>query len=70
MIVYDKLWETMKKRKISQYRLIKDFHVSRGQIDRLRKNENVSTFTLNRLCEILDCRIEEIAEYIPQNSTK
>lgn len=63
MIVYDKLWETMKKKNISQYRLIKEFHVSNGQLDRLRKNADVSTYTLNRLCEILECRLEDIAEY-------
>lgn len=63
MIVYDKLWETMKKKGISQYRLIKEYHVSNGQLDRLRKNADVSTFTLNRLCEILDCHLDDIAEY-------
>ena len=63
MIIYDKLWETMKKKGVSQYKLIKDYHVSNGQLDRLRKNADVSTFTLNRLCEILDCGLDEIAEY-------
>ncbi len=63
MIVYDKLWETMKKKGISQYRLIKEYHISNGQLDRLRKNADVSTFTLNRLCEILNCDLEDIAEY-------
>ena len=63
MIVYDRLWETMKKCGISQYALIKQYGVSNGQLNRLRKNESVTTFTLNRLCEILDCRIEDIAEY-------
>lgn len=63
MIVYDKLWETMKKKGISQYRLIKEYNVSNGQLDRLRKNADVSTFTLNRLCEILDCDLDDIAEY-------
>lgn len=63
MIIYDKLWETMKKKGISQYKLIKDYHVSNGQLDRLRKNADVSTFTLNRLCEILDCNLDDIAEY-------
>lgn len=63
MIVYDRLWAKMKERGISQYKLIKDYGVSSGQLDRLRKNENVSTFTLNRLCEILDCNLEDIAEY-------
>ncbi len=64
MIRYDKLWETMKKKKISQYKLIKDYQVSRGQIDRLRKNANVSTYTLNQLCGILDCKLSDIAEYV------
>lgn len=63
MIKYDKLWDTMKLKKISQYTLIKKYGFSSGQLDRLRKNGNVSTFTLNQLCEILDCRLDEIAEY-------
>ncbi len=65
MIVYDRLWDQMKKREISQYKLIKEYGVSSGQLDRLRKNDNVSTYTLNRLCEILECRLEDIAEYKP-----
>lgn len=63
MIVYDKLWLTIKNKGFSQYKLIKDFGFSTGQLDRLRKNENVSTFTLNKLCEILDCSLNDIAEY-------
>ncbi len=63
MIIYDRLWAIMKARGISQYKLIKQFNISSGQLDRLRKNENISTYTLNRLCEILDCRLEDIAEY-------
>ncbi len=53
----------MKAKGISQYKLIKEYGFSSGQLDRLRKNDNISTFTLNRLCEILDCSLEEIAEY-------
>ena len=63
MIVYDRLWQTMKARGVSQYRLMKDYGFSSGQLDRLRKNENISTYTLGRLCEVLDCSLEEIAEY-------
>lgn len=66
MIVYYKLWETMKEKEISQYKLIKDYKISTGQLDRLRKNADVSTFTLNRLCEILKCNLEDIAEYIEE----
>ena len=64
MIVYDKLWRVMKERGISQYKLIKDYHFSSGQLDRLRKNSNISTYTLNQLCEILSCKLEDIAEYV------
>ena len=67
MIVYDKLWNTLKKKGVSQYKLIKEYKVSTGQLDRLRKNENVNTFTLNQLCEILDCKLEDIAIYKKDN---
>lgn len=63
MIVYDRLWQTMRARGISQYRLIREYHISSGQLDRLRKNQGVSTFTLDQLCRILCCRLEDIAEY-------
>ena len=63
MIVYDWLWETMRQKGFSQYRLIREYRFSTGQLDRLRKGQNVSTFTLNQLCEILDCRLEDIAEF-------
>ena len=63
MIVFDRLWITMKKQGVSQYKLIKEFKVSTGQLDRLRKNENVNSYTLNQLCKILNCRLEDIAEY-------
>lgn len=58
MVSYNRLWETMEKRKISQYRLIKEFGLSSGQMSRLKKNTYVSTHTLETLCRILDCRIE------------
>ena len=63
MIVYDKLWATLKEKNISQYKLIKTYHISNGQLDRLRKNENVSTHTLDTLCTILDCKLEDIAAF-------
>ncbi len=63
MIVFDNLWVTLKEKNISQYMLIKKYHISTGQLDRLRKNSNVNTYTLNQLCEILDCKLSDIAEY-------
>ena len=53
----------MKKKGVSQYKLIKEYKVSTGQLDRLRKNGNVNTFTINQLCKILDCNIEDIMQY-------
>ncbi len=64
MIVYNKLWETLKQNNISQYKLIKDYGFSSGQLDRLRKNANVNTYTLNQLCEILECELSDIAEFV------
>lgn len=66
MIIYDRLWKTMKEKGVSQYKLIKEYRISTGQLDRLRKNDNVSSYTLNQLCEILDCKLEDIAEYIKE----
>ncbi len=67
MITYRKLWQTMREKGISQYRLIHEYGISTGQLDRLRKNENVSTYTLNTLCRILKCDIPDIIEYIPDD---
>lgn len=63
MITYDRLWSTMKKKGITQYKLIMQYKISRGQIARLKKNHNVNTNTLNTLCNILDCNIEDIIEF-------
>jgi len=60
----------MKEKGISQYKLMKEYHVSSGQLDRLRKNGNVNTYTLNQLCEILNCRLEDIAEYISEQNNE
>lgn len=65
MISYDNLWNIMKERGISQYALIKQYHISPGQITRLKRNESVSTHTVEVFCKILQCRVEDIMEYIP-----
>lgn len=65
MISYEKLWKTMKERGISQYDLYEQYHISRSLLDRLRKNMNIELFTIAKLCSILDCRIEDIVEYLP-----
>ena len=70
VIVFDKLWQTMAEKGITQYKLIKEYSFSTGQLDRLRKNVNVNTYTLDRLCEILNCELSDIAEYISENESK
>ena len=64
MISYEKLWALMKERGISQYALIKKYHVSPGQITRLKRNESVSTHTIEVFCRILDCQVGDILEYV------
>lgn len=60
MISYEPLWETMKKKGITQYSLIKKYHISAGQLSRLKNNSHVSTHTLDLLCNILDCNIDDV----------
>lgn len=65
MIVFDKLFEILKKRGISQYKLITKYNISRNQIYRLRHNESVSCHTLNRILNILqDCTLDDIATFV------
>lgn len=70
MIKYDRLWITLKEKGISQYRLIKYYGIDKAQLHRLRKNMVVKTLILNRLCNILDCRIEDIMEFVPDEESK
>ena len=65
MIKYDRLWSTLKEKGISQYRLIEDYGVDTAQLHRLRHNMVLKTITIDNLCRILDCRVEDIMEYIP-----
>lgn len=62
MVSFAPLWETMRKKGISQYKLINHYGISAAQIDRIKKNMYVSTHTLEMFCEILDCKIEDVME--------
>ena len=62
MIIYEKLWEKMKEEKVSQYRLHKE-GIANATLTRLKRNETVSTETIDRLCRILKCNVEDIMEY-------
>lgn len=63
LIKYDKLWETMKRKGITKYALHKEYNISKAQLFRLQHNEGVSMNTINTLCNILDCDIEDIATH-------
>lgn len=67
MIVYNPLWETLKKKGMSTYTLRVKFNISGSTVQRLRRNMSVSTNTLDDLCELLGCSISEIVEHIPNN---
>lgn len=64
MISYAPLWTTLSQKGISQYRLIKDYNISTGTLDSLRKNKSVTLTTLHDLCMILDCNISDVVTFI------
>ena len=66
MIVFDPLWDTMKRRNITQYALIKEHGISTGTLDALRKNRSVTLHTINDLCRILRCGVSDIIRYVPK----
>ena len=68
MIRYDPLWRTLKAKNISQYRLIKDYGIDKAQLQRLRDNRVVKTMILDTLCTILECRIEDVVEFVPDDT--
>ena len=63
MIVYDRLWETMKERQITKSALVGKYGLSPSLITRLKRNQSISVHTINTLCSILHCRVEDIMEY-------
>lgn len=63
MISYEPFWNTLKAKNVSQYRLMKDYGISAGQLSRMRANQNISTHTIDMLCEILDCEVQDILIY-------
>ena len=70
MISYAPLYKTLKEKDISTYKLINTYGISRSLLDRLKHNKPITTVTLNDLCTILECRIEDILEYVPESPDK
>lgn len=65
MIDYSPFWETLKASDKTTYSLINSYHISSATIDKLRKNKPMNTTTINDLCRILNCNIQDIARYVP-----
>ncbi len=63
MIVFDKLWVTMERKGVSTYQLREKCGIDSKTVRRLRANDNMETKTLNKLCRVLSCSIEDIMEY-------
>jgi len=57
----------MKEKGITQYTLIKKYKISPAQITRLKRNESVSTHTIDVFCEILDCEVSDIMQYVKES---
>ena len=68
MIVYSPFWNTLKNSSESTYTLITKYRISSATIDKLRKNKPLNTTTLNDLCRIFDCKLEDVAQYIPSDN--
>lgn len=64
MISYEPFYKTLEKKKMTTYKLITHHNISRSLIDRLKHNKPITTMTLNDLCKILDCKVEDIMVYI------
>ncbi len=65
MIVFDKLWVTMNENNVSTYWLREKCGIDSKAIRRLKANDNVETKTLNKICIALNCKLSDIAEYVP-----
>ena len=68
MISYEPFYETLQKRGISTYKLINQYGISRGLLDRLKHNKPISTVTLNDLCTILSCGVADVLRFIPDEA--
>lgn len=68
MILFDKLWQTMQERGITQYDLYTKYNMNRAQLHRLRHNQNIESNIIDRLCNILDCNVEDIMTHIKDDN--
>ena len=67
MIDYTPFWNTLKESNENWYTLTKKHNISSGTKSHLKNNKDISTRTINDLCRILDCHVEDILRYIPSD---
>ena len=67
VISYVPFWDTLKRSRETTSTLINKHHLSSSTIDKLRKNKPLNTTTINDLCRILGCPVEQIMMYIPSD---
>ena len=70
MISYESFWKTLKEKEISQYMLSNDFDVSKSLLQRLRNNESITISSIQNLCNILACDIQDIVNVTPDKREK
>ena len=64
MISYEPLWRTMKQRGATTYTLQVKGGISSSTIRRMKAGDSVSTHTLDMLCKMLDCTLDDIVAYL------
>ena len=64
MISYEPFWKTLKEKGESTYSLINKYNISSATIDRMKKGNGISTAKIDDFCKILNCRVEDIIEYV------
>ena len=68
LISYDPLWRTMEERGVSTYTLINDYNINPRTINNLKHNKSVTAYTLEKLCKILDCKVEDVITILPDTA--
>ena len=69
MIDYSPLWETMKRKGVTQYKLLK-LGIDHKTLDTLKKNKNITLLTVEKLCAILDCTPNDVVVFLPEQQAE
>lgn len=67
MIIYEPIWQTLEEKKLSTYALISKHGLSSETVHRLKHDKAITLTTLNDICKILDCPVEKIIKYVPDD---